>query len=104
MKRLKKLREQIIKCLQNTPETRDSDELLTAVLWLNFYGEFIIDLNGEKVIALKNLKNVPTADDISRLRAKIQNEEHLYLPLRWETAKQRKWSEDNWRAFLQINR
>jgi folate-dependent phosphoribosylglycinamide formyltransferase PurN len=54
----------------------------------------------DTTIALKNLKHVPSQDDVKRLRAKIQNEEHKYLPTSLEVAKRRGFAEEKWREYL----
>lgn len=63
------------------------------------------DLNAKQkltpvpMIDLKTIIELPREDNIKRVRAKIQNEEHKYLPTTEEVRKQRKISEEEWHAW-----
>jgi len=98
---IKTLKKKVEKILEDFPETRNSDTLLTVTLWEQFYNHLLTrDQNNIKYISLKNVLEVPTQDSISRVRQKIQNEDKLYLPTSWEVARQRKILEDEWRVAL----
>lgn len=51
------------------------------------------------MVELGSIINLPREDNIKRIRAKIQNEEHKYLPTTLEVARQRKIAEEDWRAW-----
>lgn len=51
------------------------------------------------LIELGKIMDLPREDNIKRIRAKIQNEEHKYLPTTLEVARQRKISEEEWKAW-----
>lgn len=95
------LRLQILRVLEDEPETRNCDILLTIKIWVRFYPG-LIDKNsdGKWAVRLKNIFELPREDNIKRIRAKIQNEEWKFLPTRWEVAKRRKLEEDRWRVEL----
>ena len=96
------IKEQVEKILETLPITRNDDLKLTAAVWGKYYPQCIIWVQGEPAIKLRNLKSVPTQDVIKRIRAKIQNEEHRFLPTTLEVARRRKWSEQEWRRWLAL--
>ena len=51
------------------------------------------------MVELKNIMDLPREDNVKRIRAKFQNEEKKYLPTTLEVARQRKISEEEWRAW-----
>lgn len=96
------LKNQIIKILTDFPQSRDSDQWLTIKLWCIFYPSRIIREEGkEPTIRLKDVMDMPREDNVKRIRAIIQNEEHRFLPTSLEVAKQRKINEEEWRAYVQ---
>lgn len=103
MAKLKVMKGQIEQMLSEYPETRNSDLRLTQAVWWRFYNQYIEIIEGKYYISLPNLFNVPSQDDIKRIRAKIQNDEHKYLPTNWEVAKLRHWKEEEYRKFLGYN-
>ncbi len=90
---LKTLKKKVEYCLQNYPETRNSDVGLTIKIWQEFYGV-------RDSILLYDLYRLPREDAVKRIRAKFQNDLHLYLPTEWEIARQRKINYDVWRKVL----
>lgn len=81
MKRLDNLKSKILTCLSDYPDSRNSDILLTTLLWTRFYSKFLVKLDdGSIAIRLKNLEDVPSQDDIRRIRAMIQNTEKKFQP------------------------
>jgi len=103
-KKRNELRSQIVHCLKKYPPTRNCDIKLTNSIWYEFYGGYLfrreIDGKEELCVPLKRLYDLPREDDIKRIRAKIQNEEHLFLPTEWEVARQRRFKEEEWRNYL----
>lgn len=75
-----KLTEQVRYVLETHPQTRNSDVGLTLRLWLTFHGEKIIDgaADGEKLVTLTAVFNLPSEAAIGRIRRKF-NEQGLYL-------------------------
>lgn len=51
------------------------------------------------MVELGKIMELPREDNIKRIRAKIQNEEHKYLPTTLEVARQRKINEEDWKAW-----
>jgi len=101
---MKKLEQKIIYCLEKYPETRNSDTKLTNAIWLEFYKDKLFSTaDGNAAIKLIDLYNLPTQDDVKRIRAKIQNEKHLFLPTSIEIRKKRKIKEEDWRKYLGYN-
>lgn len=120
MAKRNELKTRILKILQDYPKSRDSDAWLTIKLWCVFYPSRIIrkeadcicapgseTLNcpkhtgkeGEPMIRLKDIMDLPREDHVKRIRAIIQNEEHKFLPTSWEVAKQRKINETDWKEY-----
>lgn len=90
--------------LRNEPATRDSDTLLTIKVWRKFYPEnlngFSADiLNYNDRGAFEHLRELPSQDNIKRIRAAF-NAEGKYYPTSWEVAKKRGILEDKWRFAL----
>ena len=96
---IKTLKQKVIEVLKKYPETRNDDILLTTQIWREFYWSHLED----DKIALRDLHKVPREDHVKRIRAKIQNEEGLYLPTSWIVAKKRNINEDVWREYLGYN-
>lgn len=97
---IKQLRAKVLEILKEYPKARDSDIWLTIKLWTLKYPTLIdrSDPDNPK-IALKDILTLPREDNVKRVRAKIQNEEGLYLPTSPEIRKQRKISEEEWKAW-----
>jgi hypothetical protein len=99
------LRKKILECLKSDKSTRDSDVRLTQVVWFRYYKEFLFVSPDERwSIRIGDLHKVPREDNIKRIRATIQNDEHLYLPESEEVRKQRRIKEDEWVAWLGYNK
>ena len=97
----KDLKKIILESLENCPDTRNSDIKLTNFIWINYFPDLVsIDKDGEYTVKLLDLYKLPREDNVKRIRAKIQNEEHLFLPTDPEVRKKRKISEQEWRIYL----
>lgn len=86
-------------------------------VWKNILDEFdntllkggyvILDKESKIVpvamVELKNIMDLPREDNVKRIRAKFQNEKKMYLPTSLEVAKQRKISDEEWRAWSKSN-
>lgn len=96
-----KLRDKILRVLAEFPKSRDSDVWLTLKIWSLYYPSRIdrSDPNNSKVSMSDILNVLPREDIVKRIRAKIQNEENLYLPLSAKVRRRRKINEDKWRAW-----
>lgn len=100
--RLKNMVEQILR--ENTKyqgiEARNSDIALLIIIWQRWYG--VSDLpNG--TIHVRRLLDLPREDNVKRVRAKIQNEEHKYLPTNPDVLIKRGILEDYWHDALGYN-
>jgi hypothetical protein len=99
--RITKLKDQIEYCLKHNEATRNSDITLTIAVWEQFYPDSLVTArNGSKAIYLDTLFNLPREDNVKRVRAKLQNEDHLYLPTDPAVHKKRGINEDVWRGYL----
>jgi CubicO group peptidase (beta-lactamase class C family) len=101
VKSIRNLREKVIHILKEYPKSRDSDQWLTLKLWTVYFPtRVIIDpVTHKAMIALTDIMELPREDNIKRCRAKIQNEEHLYLPTTVEVARKRHINEEDWRNW-----
>lgn len=92
---------QVLHCLMKYREARDSDITLLHKVWETYYAKYLkMGKDGEVGVYLKDMFNLPTHDNIKRLRAIIQNVEGRYLPTSLEVAKQRKINEGVWNAYI----
>lgn len=94
---IEKLDSKVRAVLDEHPETRNSDITLTIKIWREYY-----DVHGA-FLAIDRLYELPSVDDVKRIRAKIQNEEKLYPPTDWKIAKKRHWLEDEWKRAMGYN-
>lgn len=94
------LQDKILNCLEFYPETRDSDIALMIKIWEKYHIEMLSKSGGELYVKLDRLYDLPREDNVKRYRAKIQNEEHKFMPTTWEIAKARKINEEIWRREL----
>jgi len=98
---MKTLDKQVRYCLETWPETRNDDIKLTQYLWYNFYKSKVhLDDNGKGYIYMHDLFELPREDNIKRVRAKIQNEEHKFLPTDFAVMEKRKDASKTWREYL----
>lgn len=103
MSKIKNLKKEVLFCLEKYPETRNSDIKLTNAIWIEFYAYRIRKVDGEWVVRLIDLYELPTEDNVKRVRAVVQNEEHKYLPTSEEVRRKRKIKEEEWRRYLGYN-
>jgi len=92
---IKTLKGQVKFCLEQFPETRDSDIGLTIQIWLTFYGE-----GGGGSIELKKLYELPREDNVKRVRAYFQNVKKICLPTNENVARARGINIDEWRVAM----
>ena len=87
--------------LHNDEASRNSDITLTLKIWRKYYSDIVFRArDGKWYVELLKLFDLPREDNIKRIRAKIQNVEHLYLPTSPAVAKKRGWAIDEWREYL----
>lgn len=100
-----KLRNQILQILEEHPRARDNDTYLTLKIWSTFYEKYCdkTDPKNPSVHFQDILTTLPREDNVKRIRAKIQNEEHKFLPTTIEVVRARKQNEDVWREVLGYN-
>lgn len=91
----KTLKAVVLHTLRNIPETRNSDTILTFHIIQKLHPLEVIYDQGKWWISVRGM-NAIREDHVKRIRAKIQNEEGLYLPTTEEVRKQRKISEERW--------
>lgn len=100
MSKIKDLDKKIRYALDHDEKSRNSDIRLTQVIWWTFYRDSLKEIDSVYYVSLGKLFDLPREDNIKRIRAKIQNEEKLYLPTDPAVAKKRGWNEDEWRRHL----
>jgi len=101
---IKNVKGQVEYFLRNEPATRDSDSLLTIRIWRKFYENNFNNLAHDILShndagAFDHLRELPSQDNIKRIRAAF-NQESKYFPTSWEVAKKRGIKEDEWRIEL----
>ena len=96
------MKTKIHKILASDTESRNDDIRLTQAYWWTYHREvFTKDFaNTEWCVPLKALHKLPSQDGIKRIRAKIQNDMHEFLPTRKEVALKRGMQEQEWRNYL----
>lgn len=97
------LRYKILHCLEKYPSTRNSDIDLTLKVWHEFHNSKLIEINGREYVGVLDLFELPREDHVKRIRAKIQNEEHKFLPTSFEVVKKRKINQEIWRTNMAKN-
>lgn len=100
MPRIKDLDKKVRFALQNDEKSRNSDIRLTQYIWWTYNRESVKRIDGQYYVALADLFDLPREDNIKRIRAKIQNEEKLYLPTDPAVAKKRGRLIEEWREYL----
>lgn len=94
------LKEKVLNVLEKYPDTRNSDITLTLRIWLEYHRNDISVFEGKNYVRLTKIFDLPREDNIKRIRAKIQNEEYLFLPTDPNIIKKRKLNEKKWREDL----
>ncbi len=98
-----KLKDKILYCLEKDEQSRNSDIRLTQSIWFNFHRDKLFENEkGKLCINIQDLFDLPREDNIKRIRAKIQNDQHnpQFLPTSIEVRRQRGILEQTWRAYL----
>lgn len=94
------LESQIRVVLSEDKKSRNSDIRLTQMIWWKYYRNKIKMVDDKPYINMNDLFELPREDNIKRIRAKIQNDEKMYLPTDPAIARKRGWAEDEWRSYL----
>lgn len=100
--RLKNMVEQV---LRDNPkyqgvEARNSDVALMVLVWQRWYG---VSDKPDGIVHVRRLFDLPREDNVKRVRAKIQNEEHKYLPTNPDVLIKRGILEEYWEDALGYN-
>lgn len=100
--RLKNMVEQVLRDnpKYNGIEARNSDLALLILIWQRWYG---VSDRPDGTIQVRRLLDLPREDNVKRVRAKIQNEEHKYLPTNPDVLIKRGILEDYWHDALGYN-
>jgi len=94
------LKKKIEYCLEKWPETRNSDIYLTRAVWWEFHNSKVFKHDGRTAVYLEDLMDLPREDNIKRLRAKIQNDEHRFVPTDELVCQARRIEEFWWRGEM----
>lgn len=100
MGRINTLETQVLAVLAKDEASRNSDIRLTKVLWYTYHRSHFKEIDGKWYVGVDSLNVLPREDNIKRVRAKIQNEKHLFLPTDPAVAEKRNWNMDAWREYL----
>ena len=63
------LEQQIRQVLAIDDQSRNDDKRLTQVVWYKFYRQYITDFHGTLYVSLNSIKELPSQDNIKRIRA-----------------------------------
>lgn len=98
------LENQIRHILEIDEQSRNSDIRLMQVIWYSYHRDKLHTFDGVLSIKLEDLYTLPREDHIARLRRKIQNNEHQFVPTDRTVAMQRGFKNvDEWRDYLGYN-
>ena len=100
---MQKLSKKVEYILDKYPETRNSDILLTILIWTIFHRSKLKIIENDLCVPVNALYDLPREDNVKRIRAKLQNEENKYLPTHPKVRKQRGIKEEQWRRYLGYN-
>lgn len=99
--KLQNLKFEVEQILDMFPETRNNDQHLTMKLWVQKFPKAIEILpDGTQAVRLVDIMLLPREDNVKRVRAIIQNEEHRYLPTLQSVRKKRQIAESVWLEFI----
>lgn len=100
--RLKNMVEQVLadNPKYNGVEARNSDVALMILVWQRWYG---VSDKPDGIVHVRRLFDLPREDNVKRVRAKIQNEEHKYLPTNPDVLIKRGILEEYWSDALGYN-
>jgi len=101
--KIKNLKDKVAYVLLNDKQARDCDVRLTCLVWFKFQEKDLFK-NQEDVwsVQLRDMQKLPRADNVSRWRRKIQNEDGFWLPTTWEVARKRNINKIAWRNALGV--
>lgn len=102
MDRIKMLKDKVLYVLNRYPETRNDDAILTLTIIATYLPDEVLVQDDKHYISTYALRLI-REDNVKRIRAVIQNEEHKYLPTLEAVRRQRKISEEEWRNALGYN-
>lgn len=103
IKRIKNLKKAVEKILERDEASRNSDQRLTILIWIEYYPTRIKVIDERKYIALRDVMLMPREDNVKRIRAKIQNEEHKFLPTDEKVREARGILEEVWLKYCREN-
>ncbi len=89
---IKTIKKQVEHCLQNYPETRNSDITLMIKVWKEFYGV------SDRILT-EDLYGLPREDNVKRIRAYF-NSKGLYYPTNEKVIRKRCIKENEWRQAI----
>ena len=101
--KIKNLRKIVETELSHNKKARNDDQFLTLSIWWRYYPEYFILHECKYYIKADAVLSLPREDNIKRLRAKIQNEEHKHLPTNADVRKKRGISEEVWLKYCTYN-
>ena len=102
-KRIRNLRKIVETELSKNEKARNDDRYLTLLIWWRYFPEYFIMHECKHYIKADAVLSLPREDNVKRLRAKIQNEEHKFLPTDPEVRRKRGISEEVWLKYCTYN-
>lgn len=100
MTNIKTLDGKVRATLEADPKSRNDDIRLTQMVWWRYYRDDLKMIGDSAYVNVASLHKLPREDNIKRVRAKIQNVEHKFLPTDPAVAIKRGWNEETWRSYL----
>ena len=112
------LKDQVVDLLKTNRDCRNSDITLTIEIWKKYYPDKLHSTSaiGKIFVELKDLYDLPSQDNLKRIRAKLQEEalnriekgttigdELYYLPTSVEVARKRQINAILWQKVLGYN-
>jgi hypothetical protein len=92
---IKRLKDQVRECLEENPETRNSDRSLAIAVLQKFY-----DIG--ETMTMQQFFDVPNFEGIARCRRKFQ-EAGFYPPTDRKIALERGWLQEDWQKAMGYN-
>lgn len=96
--RINFLEEKVRHVLEKYPDTRNDDVQLTFFIIHEYMPDQMQQIDGQWWVSTEALKRI-REDNVKRIRARIQNEEHEFLPTVESVRNQRKIREEEWLAY-----
>jgi len=87
--------------LEAVPNTRNHDGELWAYVCNHFFPDSFRTIDGERWVRVKDVAyNLPSQDNIKRIRAQFQNDDGLFPPTDPQVVLKRQRNEKEWESHI----